>query len=528
MNPLGVLPSFEDFTSGRIKTLGWEILAWGSEMLGQPDGKNKGDVWQYTNEQALFILRFYAVDEGGRFLYRRAVLERAKGWGKSPLLAAICCTELLGPTRFDGWDADGEPVGTQAWSPLIQIAAISDSQADNTMSLVGEMLAEGEAANVYRDLDIMLSKVSCSSGKIEKVTASPRGRQGNRATFVVMDETHLWVPAEKGPELADALRNNLTKMDARSIETTNAHAPGEGSVAEDSYQAFLKMQAGQTLDKGLLFDTKEVFVENIYDYEQAYPGLVEAYGDSCIENGGWINLNRVWADINDPSWPEHSARRFFFNEKTEGKSTWLNEREWKACHDPEIHLDIENDDFAIGFKGAVRNGAAAIVACRLSDNALFLLGLWEKPENAPPGWEVPYTDIDARLRHLLSLSGCTKLIADPENWQEIVGRIYADFPDHVEELWLTKNKAKASKAVEQFETAAQSRRLKWSDENLMKHVLACHTMELPDGSHLIRKESANSRRYISGAQAAVLALEAAVLSVEEGALNRASGVVWSF
>src|SRR5690606_41746925 len=39
-----------------------------------------------------------------------------------------------------------------------------------------------------------------------------------------------------------------------------------------------------------------------------------------------------------------------------------------------IHLDIENDIFALGFKGAVRNGAAALVACRLTDNALFLLG----------------------------------------------------------------------------------------------------------------------------------------------------------
>src|SRR5690606_37194755 len=186
-----MLPSLEDFTSGNIKTLGWEVLAWGSAMLGQPDGEYKGQSWEYTPEQALFILRFYAVDDEGKFLYRRAVLERVKGWGKSPLVAAICCTECFGPVRFDGWDADGEPVGAPAYSPLVQIAAISDSQADNTMVLVGEMLAEGEAANI-RGIEIMLSKVTApGQRKIEKVTASPRGREGNRATFVVMDEM-LW------------------------------------------------------------------------------------------------------------------------------------------------------------------------------------------------------------------------------------------------------------------------------------------------------------------------------------------------
>lgn len=529
----GLLPSLQDFTSGKVKTLGWELLAWGSEMLGQPDGARKGDGWEYTTEQALFMLRFYAVDENGKYLYRRAVLERVKGWGKSPLVAAICCSECLGPVRFDGWDANGEPVGAPAYSPLVQIAAISDSQADNTMVLVGGMLAEGEAANI-RGIEIMLSKVSAPGGrKIEKVTASPRGREGNRATFVVMDETHLWVPAEKGPELASALRRNAAKMNARTIETTNAHRPGENSVAEASYNAWLEMQAGGTYDKALLFDTREVYVDDIYDKNKAMPALDEAYGDASEERGGWVDLERIFAEVCDPNTPEHEARRFYFNEKTEGKSAWIPEQEWKACFDNDIHLDVQDDLFALGFKGAVRNGATAIVACRLQDNAFFLLGLWEKPENAPADWEVPYSEVDNRIRKLLKAPGCQRLVADPENWQEIIGRIYADFPDYVEELWLTKNKNVAAKAVEQFETAVKSRRLTWRDQNLAKHVLSCHTEELPSSTferpaYVIRKETPKSKRYISGAQAAVLAFEGAVLSIEEGALNRSAGVLWSF
>ncbi len=67
-------------------------------MLSNPDGERMGERWVYSDEQALFLLWFYALDEKGKFIYRRAMLERVKGRGKSPLLAALCVTELMGPT----------------------------------------------------------------------------------------------------------------------------------------------------------------------------------------------------------------------------------------------------------------------------------------------------------------------------------------------------------------------------------------------------------------------------------------------
>lgn len=529
-DPKDLLPSLDDFMEGKIKTLGWEVLSWGTEMLAQPDGEHQGGRWMYTDEQALFILRFYALTNTGQYQYRRAVLERVKGWGKSPLVAALCCTECFGPARFDGWDASGDPVGMPAYSPLVQIAAISESQVGNTMDLVREMLAEGEAANTIPGLDVRLSYVASPGRRIEPVTASPRGREGNRATFVVMDETHLWVPAERGPQLAAALRRNAAKMNARTVETTNAHLPGEGSVAENSYNAWLKMMAGNTYDKALLFDTREVHIEDIYDKPQAIPGLREAYGDALEERGGWVNLERIFADVCDPDTTESEARRFYFNEKSEGKATWLMQKEVNKCINEEVRLDIENDKFALGFKGAVRNGAAALIACRLEDNAIFLLGLWEKPDgdNVPKDWEVPYAEVDSRIRMLLENENCTKLVADPENWQEIIGRIYADHDEKVEEEWMTKNKGKASKFVEQFETAAKSRRVKWRDQNITRHILSCHRMETPQGD-VIRKETPTSKRYISAAVASVLALEAGVRSVEEGLLNSGpSSFIYSF
>ena len=214
-------------------TLGWDILDWGSAYLAQPDGANKGDTWSYTKEQAKFLLWFYAVDEKGRFIYRRALLARPKGWGKSPLLAAISCSELLGPVAFDGFDANGNPVGRPSYSPLIQLAAVSEAQTDNTMSLVIEMLGEGYAVDYYA-LDIGKSRILVPGGKLEPVTAQAKSREGQRPTFAVLDETHLWVPSNGGDKLAATIRRNLGKINGRSVETTNAYLPGEQSVAEDS------------------------------------------------------------------------------------------------------------------------------------------------------------------------------------------------------------------------------------------------------------------------------------------------------
>lgn len=499
-------------------TLGWGVLDWCSTYLAHPDGDLMGAQWVFTDEQAAFVLWYYAVDARGEFAYRRAVLERPKGWGKSPFVASLAACELLGPVKFAGFaektvrgERTMQAIGRPLPSSLVQIAAISEAQVENSYAPLMEMLGQGEAQRQYR-LDIGLTRILASHGrKIEKVTASPRSREGRQTTFAVLDETHLWVPTEHGHELAAVLRRNLAKKDGRSIETTNAHRPGEDSVAENSHNYAIQIESGLVEEKGLLFDSRRTSCPDIYNRKLLDPALDYVYGDAT-----WINKERIWREINDPDNKEADLRRFYLNELHRGDTQWVEEKDWDAVAHPALTLK-KGDLVAYGFKGATRRGAAALVACRLTDGALFLLNLWEKPENAPKGWEIPYREVDTAVRkRLKKLKQKCLLVGDPWQYQDILGRWSVDFEDAVEEFWLSQ-KLKFAKAIDNFEEAMRAGRIIHDgNADLKRHILNAHTEDLTEG-HIIRP--ATPKQYIGAAQAAILAYEAAQLSIEGGALT---------
>ena len=152
--------------TGEFPTLGWAMLDWYSEMLAQPDCADYQPL-VLTPEQARFILNFYRLDPNtGKRVYRRALFSRPKKWGKSPMMGAIGCGEALGPVVFDGWDANGRPVGkpwAEVRTPWVQFAAVNEDQTRNAFSAVLEMLRQGPVMDYY-DVDPMESFVALPKG----------------------------------------------------------------------------------------------------------------------------------------------------------------------------------------------------------------------------------------------------------------------------------------------------------------------------------------------------------------------------
>jgi hypothetical protein len=498
------------------RTLGWDVLDWGSTYLVQPDGDFQYDLWKYTDEQARFLLWFYAVDERGRWLYNRAMLMRSKGWGKSPLLAAISCTELLGPVVFDGWNASGEPVGKPQRGALVQLCAVSKDQTDNTMSLIMEMLGENSPAYDNYRLDVGSTRVIGPGGsKLQPVTASPRSREGQRATFAVFDETHQWLENNNGKALAATVRRNLGKMNRRSIETTNAFLPGEMSVAEASYEHYLKGAGKMLLDYRAADENID-----IHDKDAAMRGLRQAYG-----NAAWIDLDRIWEETQDPVNTEADVKRFYFNWIVQGAMQWMDPVKWAAQARPGEEIP-DGTQITLGFDGGIHDDATALIACRVSDGHIFPIKVWERPDGQPD-WTVSKGAVKAKIRECFARFDVVWMDGDPAYWQDDLGELSLEFPGRVWEWWCNRPSAMA-KCLERFHTAIYAGELTHdADPTLDRHVLNALRKETAWGDQ-IEKPAKGSSRKIDAAVAACLAYEARAEWLEAQADENEPGEIWGF
>src|SRR5690606_6138738 len=120
-----------------------------------PDGDHRGEPFRLTTEQWNFLLRFYALDDRGRWRYPRGgLLVRPAKHGKGPFSAAIIAAEAAGPTRFAGWDDDGGPLGRPPATPLVQVAAVSEAQTANVWRALLPMIERGDLAAEVDDVGL--------------------------------------------------------------------------------------------------------------------------------------------------------------------------------------------------------------------------------------------------------------------------------------------------------------------------------------------------------------------------------------
>ena len=252
-------------------------------------------------------------------------MRRAQGWGKSPILGGVALAELAGPTRFGGWDADGEPVAVRPSAPWVQIAACSEDQTDNTYAAAFTMAKESDLNGSLLDTGQTRMFLKGEPGRLEPVTSSAGSRLGQRITFAVLDETHLWTPRNGGRKLANTIRRNAGKVGGRTFESANAHYPGEESVAESTFKASTEGAAG------LLYDSTEApEVADLSDKTAVIAALEGAYGDSAESRGGWVNLDRIADECADPGNDPLDLRRFFFNHLVAGADTLVDISRWET------------------------------------------------------------------------------------------------------------------------------------------------------------------------------------------------------
>lgn len=569
----------------RLRSLGGLAVAWIEFFILHGPGAVQGMPIELGDEYAGFVMDCYALEEEGRRLYDHAFLSRPKGTNKSGLGAMFALFEALGPARFSGYAEGGEvyedpwglgfryeyeygePMGKHVHVPIIRIMATEEGQTGNVYDTIFYNLTDEDAPlSSIPGIDPGRTRIYLPfGGEIIPSTASSASKDGGRETFVVFDESHLYNTPELRRMYATVTRN-LVKRKATSqtwfIETTTMFAPGEDSVAEVTFREAELVLTGKKKRgrQKLLYDHRWGEVDDLTDEMALIAAIKEAFGEAISWNDIDAILDEFYSLKADPA----DSRRFFLNAETSSTDSWLDARELDACKDATKALE-PGDVITLGFDGSIGGDDAdstALVACRVSDGHLELVGLWERPENLPrrqrkpkkarPNrptseennddgedfigeWRVDEEAVDATVDRMFKDYRVVGFYCDPPHWQSHINAWTAKYAKSLKarvtharplEFW-TNRPTQMVQALSEFHLAVKGKQISYTPAEdrleekqscsveLRRHLLQCYRKPTKAGLQ-VRKEYPKSPKKIDAAIAAVLAYTARGQAIAAG------------
>lgn len=354
-------------------SMGWEMLGWCGYWLRDKTGQD----WQFTPEQARFALHYDSLDDVGRLLHRIAVFQRLKGHGKDPFGCALSSFRAFGPTIFDHWGPDGQPVGRDDPGAWVQITAVSKSQTANTMKCFPWMLSAQACA--YYGIQIGRDNVwgLGDTRHIQAASSNYLALEGNPVTQAIRNEPQNWNDSNQGHELAGTIDGNSTKIPGglgRILDIENAFRPGEDSVAERVRYAWEATRATEDRDAtarsfGMLLDSLEAHPEAPLTAEAAPEVLETVRGDST-----WLDIPSMVESILNGSNTPSESRRKWYNQITAAADAWTTVQEFDPCYRDE-HPQPGEAILIFG-DGSKSDDNTAAFGVRISDGLAFPIGIW--------------------------------------------------------------------------------------------------------------------------------------------------------
>ena len=464
------------------RTLGWEIAGWATKWLRHPTKPE--EPWRFTPEQLRFILWWYALDEDGQFLYQSGVLQRRKGWGKDPLLAVMCFVELVGPCRFSHWDDDGNPVGKPEQAALVLVSAVTREQTSNTADMF-PLLMSDEFKDHYQVVPgIELIRALQGKRKIMLLTGSFRAAEGKRSTFTMLNETHHWVTSNGGPLMYDTIDGNTAKNPmSRYLAITNAFLPGEESVAESMRRDYENFKA-LGIDGGFLYDSVEAKARAPIGGPLLPLVLEKMLGDSI-----WFTVEQHVASmvrsIMKGSISPARSRRMWLNQVVADQDALIGPENWDPLMDDTLELG-RSDEIVLGLDGGRSDDSTALVAIRPSDMAVFVLGMWERPEGPDgEGWRVDQKRVDEAVDRVHAQFNVVAFFSDVSGWETWI----VQWEETYGSRYLTK-------ATEQtmigLDMRGNQKIITSSHESMLKAIIDGNIAH--DGNFQLRRHVLNARR----------------------------------
>lgn len=498
-------------------TLGDLADGWIEAHCRVPDGFTRGKPfkladWQFWCTANRYRIRpeaeFVHPDDVGpddppvlnqAFRYRQTLIVAPQKTGKGPWSAAQVAFEACGPSVFGGWAEPGdvyrcedngcdcgwefpyevgEPKGMRHPSPLIQITATSEDQADNIYRPLRAMIKLGPLKNLLAVREGFIRVLGLSGDedldRIDVVTASANSRLGNPISDAEQDEVGLYTKSNKMINVAETQRRGAAGMGGRTHATTNAWDPAQKSYAQQVFESkaddifvfyrnpddVLRDEDGEKLDY-----RKPSHRRRIHEY--------------VYEGSWWANLDSIEAEAialleTDPA----QAERFFGNRVVAGSDAWVDGAIWDLRAAPR---DIElKTQIVLGFDGSKWDDWTGIRA-ETQDGYQFT----PVTDVGPTVWnplehdgEVPVAEVNAAVEWLFKHFDVVRMYCDPPYWETQVDE------------WASKY---GEKRVIAFYTNSP-RRMTSAAERLRVDVLKADSGFAHDGCEHTRAHIYNARK----------------------------------
>lgn len=443
--------------------------------------------------------------------------------------------EAFGNCRFSHWGRDGEPVGEPHPDPSVVIAAVSEDQAKVTLK-TGRWLFSPAMRSEF-GVDVGKEAITGLHGRaeIKVLSASFRSAEGKPTSFAIENETHHWVTGNNGTDLHDTIEGNVAKGSggqSRRLMISNAYLPGEDSVLErtrDAYETQMEKREKHPdwlddEDAGIYYDSLEADPRVPMLPEELRKVLPEIRGDSV-----WLSVRSFMRSIMNKSRTVERSRRLYLNQIVSAQDGLFDSADIKACTDASLPLR-DGDQIVLGFDGARTRDATAVVACRVSDRKVFLLGLWEKPSvDIDPDWVLDSGLVDSVVQEAFRRFNVLAFYADVNKWEAEINRWSDQFRDRLV-LRASPNSAvgwdmrggqrKITMTNENIIASVQHQEFRLDDDGaLRRHFLNVRRRSNNFGVSF-GKESHDSPKKIDAYAASLLAFMAAIDVAEKGKIPK--------
>jgi phage terminase large subunit-like protein len=370
-------------------TYGPLAVAWIEANVVHGEGDLFGQPFRCTDDQRQFLdkLLIYNPDTG-RLIVQRAVLGRAKGWGKTEFIAAVVLFFLCGPIA---------PL-----APNIPIAAASFEQADLLFGSARIMVKEGPLSpflDVF-DTEILIKE---GQGRAFRVAAAAGTNDGGRPTLFAADELHEWTGSKARVFLV--ISNSIAKRkDGLVLVISTAGSP-ESELLRGLYDYGRQVEEGLIDDPAFLMDWAEADADlDPHDGAEVRAEMARQGNPHAEQFGTLPFIERRWHEV-----PEHEWRRYFANQWWERPlDSWLPLGAWAACEGTPT-LDGDRPTF-VGVDMALKHDSVAVVAVQVDEdgNAHTSSRIW-----FPDGTKIDVAAVENHLRDLHRHHNLSAVAYDP-------------------------------------------------------------------------------------------------------------------